>query len=60
MATKLTTVRRALVTHIPTVVVTIAQVRPRDADVGGLTFRLFWLASSLRCNDGDHSELEAL
>lgn len=51
---KLTTVRGALVAHVPAVVVSVAQVRPRDADVGGLTFGLLGLARSLRCDSRDH------
>lgn len=44
----LSTVCRTLITHIPTVVVSITQIRAWDANVGRLTFCLLWLAGSLR------------
>lgn len=48
LAAELTTVCGALVAHIPTVVVPVTKVRPRDADVGRLTLGLLRLAGSLR------------
>lgn len=42
------TVCRALITHVSTIVVSIAQIRARDADVGGLALGLLGLTGSLR------------
>lgn len=56
-AAKLTTMCRALITHIPTVIVSITQVWTWDANVGWLTLCVFWLAGSLSWDHhkGEHT-----
>lgn len=54
-AAELTTVCRALITHISTVIVSITQIWTWDANVGWLALCVFWLARSL---SWDHHKVE--
>lgn len=51
-----TTVCRALIAHIPTVIVSITQVWTRDADIGRLTFCVLWLTGSLRWENNSNNK----